>query len=132
MHAREAASAYKQASLDTAPPLKVVHLLYEGAIRFLRQAEEADPSGPATEFVDRLRRADAIVCELRLCLDHEVAPDVAGNLASLYLFVESQIQEAMIERVTEPIGHARAVLTRLHEAWKAVEVPGAPQAGEAA
>lgn len=124
MHSREAASAYKQASLETAPPLKIVHMLYEGALRFLAQAEQAERNGPAVEFVDRLRRADAIVCELRFCLDHEAAPDVAANLTSLYLFVESRIQEAMNERDIEPIAKAREVLTTLYQGWKAVEVPG--------
>ena len=130
MQTRQAASAYKEAALETAPPIKIVHMLYEGAIRSLLQAEEAEREGPATEFQEKLRRADAIVCELRLCLDHEVAPDVARNLNALYLFVESQIQEAILERAIEPIDHARRVLTRLYEGWKAVEVPDPARSAE--
>lgn len=36
-----AAAAYKAARFENAPPLKLVQLMYEGALRFLDQAEAA-------------------------------------------------------------------------------------------
>ncbi len=127
MDARSAASAYTQSSVESAPPLKVVHMLYEGAIRFLEQAEVTDPQAQPAEFTDRLNRADAIVSELRLCLEQEHAPDLCEQLNALYLFVESTIRDAFLERTAEKLPAAREVLTTLLSAWKEVEVQAARQ-----
>ncbi len=115
-----AASAYREASLESAPPLKVVHMMYEGAIKFLGQAQELEPGDP--NFGRLLNRADAIVSELQLSLDPEQAPELAGKLTSLYLFVANQIMEALLERTAEPIPAAREVLQTLLDGWKKLEV----------
>lgn len=123
MKTNTAASAYKEALYEHAPPLKIVHLLYEGALRFLAQAEALDPLADPGRFGERLRRADRIVCELRLCLAHEQAPELCTDLSALYAFVERRIQDALLGRTTEPLADARSVLELLLTAWK--EIGGA-------
>ncbi|MDC0585151.1 flagellar protein FliS [Planctomycetota bacterium] len=121
-----AAEAYLNSSVENAPPIKIVRLLYQGAIRFLGQAALEDSRDPRSKFVKLLSDADAIVAELRLSLDAGAgSPDVVGNLESLYLFCEGEIQRAMLDRSAEPIGGAKAVLETLLEAWSKVEVEAA-------
>ena len=40
-----AANTYMAASVETAPPLKVVRMLYEGALRFISRAQDAGVDG---------------------------------------------------------------------------------------
>lgn len=120
-----AASAYREAAIASAPPIKIVRLLYQGAIRFLDRAIACDARDPGSRFVDWLARADAIVSELRLSLVKEHAPEMADALEQLYLFAEAQIQRAMSERSVEPAHHARSVLATLLEGWDRIEVAAA-------
>jgi len=120
MDSRTVSDVYLESTLETAPPIKVVRLLYEGALRFLDQAAAADAKHPRSPFVDCLTRADLIVAELRLSLEHQQAPQVAADLERLYLFAEGRIQEALRLREHAPIAEARAVLVRLFDAWSQV------------
>ena len=119
---RSAASTYLQDAVENAPPVKVVHMLYQGALRFLDRAAECDPADPSSEFNHWIQRADAIVCELRLALDGESAPEISASLAQLYLFVESELQTALTERALEPVRNARTVIAKLHEGWQQVGI----------
>jgi len=122
MNSNAAAAAYQESAVESAPPLKIIHMLYEGALRFLAKAEACDPASDPQGFGGSLRRADAIVCELRLSLNPDQAPELAQNLSALYLFVEGQIQEALLEQAGEPIAPAREVLETLFDGWKHLDV----------
>lgn len=121
MQNKDAAEAYLTASIENAPPTKLIRMLYEGAIRFLMQAEELDPTDLRSEFASLVGRADDIVVELRLCLDAEQAPEVADNLRGLYLFCEGEFSKALTERSTSPLAGARDVLMTLLDAWRQIE-----------
>lgn len=118
---RTAASIYEQASVENAPPVKIVRMLYQGAIRFLDSAAACDPRERGSRFAHQLSRAEDIVTELRLCLESEPAPEVAESLTQLYLFVEGCIQRARREQSAEPLSGARSVLVTLLEAWTAID-----------
>ena len=87
MDERTAAEAYRHAALENAPPIKVVRLMYQGALRFLDQALGEDPAEAGSRFSELVQRVDAIVSELRLALDPEHDPKVCHDLEQLYLFV---------------------------------------------
>ncbi len=121
-----AAEAYLNSSVENAPPIKIVRLLYQGAIRFLGQAALEDSQDPRSGFIKLLSDADAIVAELRLSLDPSAGnEDVVANLERLYLFCEAEIQRAMLDRSQAPLPGAKAVLETLLEAWSKVEVEAA-------
>ncbi|MCP3914792.1 MAG: flagellar export chaperone FliS [bacterium] len=122
MDVQAAAQAYRSSSIENAPPIKIVRMLFEGAIRFLDRAAKEDPSDPKSEFVNLLHRTDAIVSELRLAIDHSAETEVTGNLEALYLFCETEIGRASLDRSTEPLVGARDVLVTLLSAWRQVEI----------
>jgi flagellar secretion chaperone FliS len=117
-----AANAYKQNAVENAPPIKIVRMLYSGAIRFIDQASEQDPSDPKSRFNQLVHAADRIVSELRLALDFDQGDDVGDNLERLYLFVENCLGQATLDRSTAPLQKARPILVTLLEAWNAVEI----------
>ncbi len=118
MNLQDAAARYRTSSVEDAPPIKIVRLLYAGAIRFLDQALLVDARDPRSNFLDRVHRADRIVSELRVALVHEHNPEVSGNLERLYLYVESILARATLERSGKPLRDAKVILERLADAWK--------------
>ena len=117
-----AAAAYREAHIHNAPPLKLVQMLYEGALRFLDQAETALGAADGARFQERCLRAVAIVAELRLALDPAQAPELAANLEALYLFAEEAIRNAMRTDASAPLEPARDVLRTLLDGWKRLEL----------
>jgi len=117
-----AAEAYRSGRYENAPPLKLVQLMYEGALRFIDQARGHHAAGEPARFSERCMRAHAIVSELRLALDREQAPDLAENLSQLYLFAETELCRAAASDSVAPLGAAHDVLATLLDGWKRLEV----------
>jgi flagellar protein FliS len=130
MNPRSAAETYRRQSIENAPPVKVVQLLYAGALRFLDQALTSDPAVPASPFAESLARADEIVIELRLALDPSAAPELVASLQQLYFYAEERIAEALAKREHAPARVARDVLAKLQQGWASIEID--PRAAEPA
>ena len=122
---REAASqAYLNASVENAPPVQIIRLLYQGALRFAGQAQALEKGVLDPGFSELLGRVDDIVVELRLSLDY--GPDgkleISRNLERLYLFCEDEIGRVRVERTLEPLDNVKNVLMMLLDAWRKVDV----------
>ncbi|MEL6431170.1 MAG: flagellar export chaperone FliS [Planctomycetota bacterium] len=119
----QAAEAYLSSSVENAPPIKIVRMLYQGALRFIAQAEAEDAQDPRSKYIEHLSSADAIVAELRLALrPQEGAESISDNLGALYLFCETELQRAMIEREKAALPGVTNVLRILLDAWTHVDV----------
>ena len=55
-HASAVRQAYTESSIMTAPPERLVVMLYDGAIRFLMQSAEAMRTGARERSRERMRR----------------------------------------------------------------------------
>ena len=115
MKPNSAADTYKAASVETAPPLKIVRMLYEGALRFLSRAEDAGLKTP--EGRTWVGRTDAIIKELRISLDPSRNQEICEQLQSLYLFCEDELARALDEGDNTGITNAREILEILKDAW---------------
>jgi flagellar secretion chaperone FliS len=109
-------AAYRESSVLTASPGQLVVMLYDGAGRFLRQAEVAMGEGAFEHGFERLRRAEAIIDELMATLDMS-AGQVAERLCGIYVFCKKCLWEARTERDPEKIGVVIRLLAELREAW---------------
>ena len=108
--------AYKEAAILTASPEQLVVMLYDGAIRFLRQGEMAMREGMVAQTNDRLQRAEAIVDELLSTLNME-AGDISVRLQSIYVFSRKLLVEARVERDPAKVAQVVTFLAELREAW---------------
>jgi flagellar protein FliS len=115
-YASTAQQAYRDSAILTAPPERLVVLLYDGANRFLLQAAVAMRSHDLTVMNDKLRRAEAIITELRATLDMS-AGEVATNLESIYSFCQRHLMEARVKQDPEKIEHVAQLLRELRDAW---------------
>jgi flagellar secretion chaperone FliS len=111
-----AQQAYRDSAILTATPERLVVMLYDGANRFLIQGAAAMRAGDLTVTNDRLRRAEAIVNELRSTLDMS-AGQVATNLESIYGFCQRLLLEARLKQDADKIDHVARLLRELRDAW---------------
>lgn len=104
----------------TAPPERLVVMLYDGARRFLYQAAAAMRDGRSGEASERLRRAELIVEELLTTLDLERGGRIAQDLQGLYVFFLSHLAEARSAGDADALDWVNGQLAELREAWAAI------------
>ena len=115
-----AQQAYRDSSVLTAPPERLVVMLYDGANRFLFQAAHAMRSGDVSLTNNRMQRAEAIISELRGTLNHEQGGEIAGRLESIYDFCQRHLLEARLKRDPERVEQVMNLLGELRDAWEQV------------
>jgi flagellar protein FliS len=108
---------YRSAKVETASPVRVLLQLYEGAIRFMREAEVALQNNDLPQKGVLLSKAHRIVSELQATLDKEKAPELCDQLDNLYDFVLHQITQANTKNDAEFIPAAISVMETLRSAW---------------
>lgn len=119
--ARVAHAAYQQGQVTSAGPLQIIVLLYEGAIRFGRQAMDGFDD-PATRG-QALGRSHRIVAELLASLDYDKGGEIATNLDGLYRFILDSLTDANLRNNRKSLGSALQILDTLVAAWREIESP---------
>ncbi|MEJ7601885.1 MAG: flagellar export chaperone FliS [Kofleriaceae bacterium] len=119
MYAR-AANAYRRVDLESAPRSQIVDRLFERFDRDVATARDAITRRDISAKASAIDHALQIVFELAASLDHNAAPELCGQLASLYEFVTNQLAVASAKLSCEPIDHARRVMAELADAFKQV------------
>jgi len=108
---------YKESSVQSASKEKLLLMLYEAAIKFTKKAIAAIDANDIAERGLNIGRAFDIVIELNTTLNHKVAPELAGNLEQLYMFITDQFTKANATGKREPLEHALRILEVLHKGW---------------
>jgi flagellar protein FliS len=121
--------AYRESAILTAPPERLVVMLYDGARRFLSQAAVAMREGNVQVSHDRLRRAEAIVDHLLATLDMSQG-EVAQRLRAIYLFCRRLLAESRMKQDADSLDKVSELLGELREAWE--QLAHAPQTANAA
>jgi flagellar protein FliS len=108
--------AYRESAVLTATPEQLVVMLYDGAVRFLRQAEVAMREGAFLHSYEKLGRGEAIIDELIATLNLDVG-EIAERLQAIYIFQKRTLIEARVQRDSQKIAQVVALLVSLREAW---------------
>jgi flagellar protein FliS len=116
-YAAARSDAYKQQSILTAPPGRLVVLLYDGCLRFLFQSAYAMREGNKNQSLDRMRRAEAILDELTVTLDPKRGGEIATNLREIYGFCRRHLIKSWSDQDPELIEEVSGLLKELREAW---------------
>jgi flagellar protein FliS len=119
--------AYRQSAVLTATPEQLVVMLYDGAVRFLRQAEIAMSEGAFLHSYDKLGRGEAIIDELIATLNMDTG-EIAERLQAIYIFQKRTLIEARVQRSSEKISQVVTLLVSLREAWAKLAEQAAAQA----
>jgi flagellar protein FliS len=110
-------NAYRESAVMTASPAQLVVMLYDGAARFLKQAEVIAAEGAWADAGDRITRADMIIDELLVTLDTEQGGEIASQLQGIYVFCKRLLIEARLEKDVERIRRTAHLLAELRESW---------------
>jgi flagellar protein FliS len=115
-----AIATYRQHATTTQTRGRLIVLLYEGAIKFLKQAKRELQAGNFAAKGQHINRAMDILNELDASLNMEVGGEIATNLRRLYQFMFRHLTEANSRRDPERIQDVIDCLTDLNEGWKAI------------
>jgi flagellar secretion chaperone FliS len=108
--------AYRESAVLTASPEQLVVMLYDGAARFLRQAEAALGEGAFEHAHDRLGRGEDIIDELLATLDMDQG-EIAERLQAIYVYCKRCLMEARLKRDAAQISLVIRLLAELRDAW---------------
>jgi flagellar protein FliS len=114
------AEEYKKNQIETAPPEKILIMLYDGAIRFLLLAKKAMQEQNLEKANANLIKAQHIIREFMDSLDMEVGGQMAVNLYNLYEYLHYRLVEANIKKevvmIDEVLDHLRSLKATWEEA----------------
>ncbi len=121
--------SYRQTHVETADPATLVMMMYNGALKFLRQGRAALEQGDLEEANRLLGRTQDILSEMIGSLNPD-AGDVTVNLFSLYEYSHYQITQAIISKEAKPLSDAEQILLILQEGWRGMMPQVKVAAGE--
>ena len=108
---------YQDIAVQTSSPTKLVVMLYEGAVRFLRDSVAAIESKNLERKRQSIDRAVAIVQHLNSTLDLERGGAVAVDLNRLYSYITNRIFEGSAKLDKVPLEEAIKLLNVLLAGW---------------
>ncbi len=113
----DAAKQYAESTISTQQRGKIVVMLYDGAIKFLRIAKERLEEGDFASKGIYIGKAQDIVTELNNSLNMAAGQQIASDLRALYNFVHRHLNAANIERDGQKIEDCINILDELRIAW---------------
>jgi flagellar secretion chaperone FliS len=119
------ADAYRKTEALSRSPMELVVMLYDGALRFVAQAEAAADKRARTRAVSR---AIAIITELHNTLNVREGGDVAAELDRLYSFMHGRLIDVTMKGDTGALDDVRKVLITLRDGWSQVAAGAARSA----
>jgi len=109
---------YLRDAVLTATPEQLQLMLYDGAIRYARQARDAIVKKDYEISYNRLMRAQRIVVEMENGLNFDVNPELCERVASIYTFLYRKLVDANVHRDVDAIDEAVRVLRIERETWQ--------------
>lgn len=107
---------YIDSNILTASPEKLVILMYEGAIKFLKKAKDDINKKDFEEACECLYKSQLIIGELMSSLDMKYGT-ISQNLLAIYSHCYDKIVGANIKKDIKIIDEVRSLLTELLESW---------------
>ena len=108
---------YQNNQILNATPERILIMLYDGAIRFCRQAIQAMDEGNKQQVSEKISRAMAIICEFSNTLNHEVGGEIASDLDALYSYMTRELAKANLKNERKPLETVEELLVGLRETW---------------
>lgn len=111
-------SNYRQSHVETADQTELLVMMYNGALKFLRQGRQAigDKNIENTNYF--LGRVQDIIAELMGSLDLENGGEVAKNLFNIYEYMHHRLVQANIKKDAALLVDVEKMLASLKQAWE--------------
>jgi flagellar protein FliS len=110
-------NAYKANEISTVSQTRLIVMLYEGSMRFLKIAMESMTPRKYDIVNNNIIKAQDIITELMLSLNLEEGKEIANNLLSLYVYMKKRLLEANMKKDAKIIEEVIELMTQLKTAW---------------
>jgi flagellar protein FliS len=120
------AQQYLQTQVRSRTPLELVVMLYDGALRAVATAAEAQAKRDIRTRRDNVSKALGILAELQSSLDREQGGKIAEELDELYAWMTSRLVDATVKQDVKPLNEVKRVLQILLDAWQQVAANPVP------
>ena len=119
MSGNDPVQTYREIQIKTANQIRLIVMLYDGAIRRVNLALDLFAEGHRRYDVinGHLVAAQDILSELMASLDFERGGTLAKNLFSIYTFLNRQLLEGNLKKDPAPLVDVKKLLIDLREAW---------------
>jgi flagellar protein FliS len=113
-------TAYQEAAIGTQGKGRLIVLLYDGAIKFMKLAVKELEAGNYEAKGQYIGRAQDIINELNAVLDMKEGDEIAANLRKLYCFMNGRLSEANAKCDPQLIREVITLMEELSQGWKAI------------
>lgn len=113
-------AAYQNAAVTTQSKGRLIVLLYDGAIKFMKLAIKELEANNYEAKGRYIVRAQNIINELNAVLDMDAGGEVATNLRRLYCFMNNRLSEANAKRDPQMICEVITLMEEINQSWKAI------------
>ena len=111
---------YQKTAITTQTPGRLIVMLYDGAIKFLKMAIKDIEAKDHEAKGKHISRAIDIIFELNTVLDMDAGGDMPSNLRKLYLFMGRHLTQANAKQDIGKIEEVINLLEELNQSWKAI------------
>jgi flagellar secretion chaperone FliS len=117
------ADQYLKTKIETATPMELIIIMYNGAIKFLKEGLNSFDLHKRASYDENLTKAKRMIKELQFSLDLSVQP-VAGQLFSLYDYMMREISDAICNRreCREKTERVLSMLKDLRNTWEKIKL----------
>ena len=111
---------YSEVHLASSSPEETVLMLYDGAIRFLKEAVREIAEENIAAKAQVLEKVEKIIEYLQSCLDREQGGEIAENLQRLYEYMLVRLTEANLYNDVAKLEEVGALLGTVREGWATI------------
>ncbi len=120
MYGKNAHNTYQTVHITTTDRGRLLLMMYEGAIKFLKQSRVGLEEKDIAKFCRFLGKSQAIIAELMNTLDFEKGGTIAHDLERIYDFMLFYLSEANLYRDGERVAKVINLLDVIYSAFKEV------------
>ena len=113
-------STYQDSTISTQSKGRLIVMLYDGAIRFMKLAIVEMEKKNYEAKGRYINKALDIINELNVVLDMDAGGEIAGNLRQLYNFMNNRLTQANIKSDPELVRDIIKLMEELNSGWKAI------------
>ena len=113
-------AAYQDNAVTTQSKGRLIVMLYDGAIKFLRLAIREIENNNYEAKGRYINKSIDIINELNAVLDMDAGGEIAGNLRKLYIFMINRLSQANVQHDPQLIRDVIKLMEELNHSWKAI------------
>ena len=111
-------AAYQQNSVTTASPGEVTLMLYNGCLKFIKQASLAMENKEIETKNTNIQKAQKIIRELMLTLNMDL--EISKNMSVLYEYMNHRLTEANVKNDRTILTEVEGLVVEFRDTWKQV------------